>query len=180
MLSRKSSQILIWYIKTCKNVWNMGFKLWYVFIFKGLDRSYTEDADFLLCVIIGQGMNGCFKAQDDEDVSIDEVIHIFNTENCIGLRDKPKIFIIQVWNRKNVLMEWNHWRLPTNTKHLCEINILICLSSSLSSIESKHKMSKHSKISIQFRPKITKKEIKSSDLDIATRFLFRDKFTHKK
>ena len=41
-------------------------------------------------------MNGCFKDFNGVDISVDEVIHIFNTENCIGLRGKPKIFILQV------------------------------------------------------------------------------------
>jgi hypothetical protein len=31
-----------------------------------------------------------------EDISIDELVHIFNAENCKGLRNKPKIFIVQV------------------------------------------------------------------------------------
>ncbi|XP_052070774.1 caspase-2-like isoform X2 [Mytilus californianus] len=40
-------------------------------------------------------MNGCFQDVNSVDISVDEVIHIFNTENCIGLREKPKIFILQ-------------------------------------------------------------------------------------
>ncbi|XP_071128646.1 caspase-3-like isoform X1 [Mytilus edulis] len=58
--------------------------------------EFTEDTDFLLCVIIScSDMNGCFKDFNGVDISVDEVIHIFNTENCIGLRGKPKIFILQ-------------------------------------------------------------------------------------
>jgi hypothetical protein len=40
--------------------------------------------------------NGCFKDRHCEDISIDELVHIFNAENCKGLRNKPKIFIVQV------------------------------------------------------------------------------------
>ncbi|XP_052068917.1 caspase-2-like isoform X1 [Mytilus californianus] len=59
--------------------------------------EFTVDRDFLLCVIISycDRMNGCFKDVNRVDISVDEVIHIFNTENCIGLRGKPKIFILQ-------------------------------------------------------------------------------------
>ncbi|VDI24377.1 caspase 7 [Mytilus galloprovincialis] len=58
--------------------------------------EFTEDADFLLCVIISCSyMNGCFQDVNGTDISVDEVIHIFNTENCKGLRGKPKIFILQ-------------------------------------------------------------------------------------
>ncbi|XP_071128645.1 caspase-14-like [Mytilus edulis] len=59
--------------------------------------EFTKDRDFLLCVIISccGRVNGCFQDINGVDISVDEVIHIFNTENCTGLRNKPKIFILQ-------------------------------------------------------------------------------------
>ncbi|XP_063445708.1 caspase-2-like [Mytilus trossulus] len=59
--------------------------------------EFTVDRDFLLCVIISccGRVNGCFQDVNGVDISVDEVIHIFNTENCIGLKGKPKIFILQ-------------------------------------------------------------------------------------
>lgn len=63
------------------------------------DENLTSKADYFLCVIISSGTdNGCFKDCNGEDIAIEEVVHIFNTESCIGLRDKPKIFIVQTDN----------------------------------------------------------------------------------
>lgn len=65
--------------------------------FTAENDDYTTNVDYLLCVIISHGENnGCFKDSRGEDISIDELVHIFNAENCKGLRNKPKIFIVQV------------------------------------------------------------------------------------
>jgi hypothetical protein len=54
--------------------------------------GYTTNVDYLLCVIISHGENnGCFKDSDGEDISIDELVHIFNAENCKGLRNKRQV-----------------------------------------------------------------------------------------
>jgi hypothetical protein len=65
--------------------------------FTAENDDYTTNVDYLLCVIISHGVNnGCFRDRSGKDISIDELVHIFNAENCKGLRNKPKIFIVQV------------------------------------------------------------------------------------
>ena len=51
--------------------------------FTAENHDYTTNVDYLLCVIISYGENnGCFKDRHGEDISIDELVHIFNAENC--------------------------------------------------------------------------------------------------
>lgn len=74
--------------------------------------EYTSDVDFLLCVILGHGTECCFKDKDENYVSVDDVIHIFNNEACVGLRGKPKIFIVQTDDETIGLSEPGHFGGP--------------------------------------------------------------------
>eukprot|EP00914_Ancora_sagittata_P018618 GHVO01036917.1.p1 GENE.GHVO01036917.1~~GHVO01036917.1.p1 ORF type:complete len:279 (+),score=35.16 GHVO01036917.1:90-926(+) len=53
------------------------------------------DVDAFVAVIMSHGSKGCVLGTDLKEVKIEDIVSMFNGNNCPELKDKPKLFFVQ-------------------------------------------------------------------------------------
>lgn len=54
-----------------------------------------EQSDCMLIAVMSHGVEGSFYGRDGQPINIEQMLTLFNNQNCPQLQNKPKIFLIQ-------------------------------------------------------------------------------------
>jgi hypothetical protein len=64
-------------------------------VLEGVSKVLSNGRYFILVVcVLSHGKDGSFKASDGADVSIDMLMAAFHSNNCSGMVNRPKVFIV--------------------------------------------------------------------------------------